>query len=66
MFNQTVTRQSLVSGDFGRMTVNPLLLLLSVLIMIRYESEYFCLFEPQEHCVPRVIFFFWSLKAFLN
>lgn len=56
MLNQTITKQSLVSGDFGRMTVNPLLLLLSVLIMIRYELEYFCLLSPKNTVSPESFF----------
>lgn len=63
MFNQTITRQRLVSGNFGRVTVNPLLLLLSILIMIRYESEYFYLLSLK-NTVSLESFFF--LKAFLN
>lgn len=64
MFNQTVMRQSLVSGDFGRMTVNPLLLLLSVLIMIRYESEYFCLLSLKNTVSPESFFFSGVSKPF--
>lgn len=62
MFNQTITRQSLVSGN--RMTVNPLLLLLSILIMIRYESEYFCLLSLKNTVPPESFFFLESQRLF--